>query len=349
MQIKKTLLKEIFASFVDNIKILCILHTMAIKGIIMVNIPKQDLEKFFEIFLSANIHIMFDTTYYCDMMCPHCHYACTTKSHNFMLEDDIGAILSELNKNNFLISAVGFSGGEITSIEKFNPGYVKRVLSKSLGYGFRTCLMTNGSFVQKNYADRMINDLYHIYTSAGDNFNIQMSFDQYHKNCIPNAHKLIDKLDTKLQNDRGIKYDLYLMGFKHDPDFRDNLTANPKNINVHNKLQYDLNPIGRAKENNLPNCRDTYAEFLKEVNGNKFYEMTFTSLHLVTDGNKYSFNTMIIFDCNGGVRLGDFHNPENYNKFKTQYKKPDGTFKTFNEIHAELATQLIRHFYSNEK
>lgn len=315
----------------------------------LVGISDEEAEKFVVNLTSADTHIMFDTTYYCDLMCPHCHYACTKESDKFMSESDIYAILSKLNEYKFKIPYVAFSGGEITTIEEKNPGYVKHVLSKSLEYGFPTTLMTNGSFITKPYAERVLNDLCDIYTANGDMFNIQMPFDMYHKNCIANAHNLISVLDEKLENDQGIKYPFYLMGFKHDPKFKDNFSANPKHINVFNKLAYDLNPIGRARENDLPGCRDTYAEFLKEAKGDKLYEMTFTPINVAIDQGKYRASTIMIFDCNGYVRLADRHNPENYNKFKIEYKKPDNTIKSLPEMQVELGIQLLYHFFGKEK
>lgn len=289
---------------------------------------------------------MFDTTYYCDSQCPHCHYSCGTKSKNFMPEEDVYTILTDLEKYNSLIQSVNFSGGEATALETKQPGYIKRVLSKSLQHNFYTILMTNGSFVQKPYAGRLLNDLGRIYLSANNGFAIQMSFDQYHKNCIPNAHELINRLDKKLENQQGTKYDLYLMGFKHDPNFKDNFKATPKNITVHNNLAWDLNPLGRAKENKLPNCRDTGREFQEWCNGDKLKQLVFTPLYPISD---QEFCRMLIFDCNGYVRLSDAHNPENYNKFKTSYKKPDGTIKTLPEIDSELTDKLIAHFYGTER
>lgn len=317
---------------------------------LIVNISDKDLDVFSQLFFSADVCVMFDTTYYCDMMCPHCHYACDTKSRNFIPESEIYGILEKLNEFNYKILDIHFSGGEITTIEEINPGYVRHVLSKSLEYKFYTTLLTNGSFVEKDYSDSIVQDLRDMYLCSDGRFNIQMSFDKYHKNCISNAHKLIDVLDKKLQNNDGKKYPLSLTGFKHDPDFRNNLTANPKYLVVQNSLSWDLNSLGRAKTNNLPNCRDTNAEFIEFCNGNKLKQLIFTPLYPEMDEKKlYGFHIMLTFNCRGDVVLADAHNPENFDKFKTKYKNPDGTIRSLPEITADLGVQLIKHFYTKEK
>ena len=111
-----------------------------------------------------------------------------------------------------------------------------------------------------------------------------------------------------------------------------------------------MNNVGRAKENNLPNCRDTFAEFTEIFAGDKLKQLIFTPLYPKTDGQKlYGFYTMLLFNCNGEVVLSDAHNPENFSRFKTKYKNPDGSIKILPQIRAELATQLIKHFYGNTK
>lgn len=316
----------------------------------MANISDKDLDTFSNSFFSAGICVMFDTTYYCDMMCPHCHYACDTKSRKFMPESEIYGILDRLNEFKCKISDVHFSGGEITTMEEINPGYVRRILSKSLEYKFYTTLLTNGSFVEKVYSDSIIKDLHDMYVGSDGHFFVQMSFDRYHKNCVSNAHKLIGALDKKLQNVDDKKYPLFLIGFKHDPDFRNNLTANPEHLIVENILQWDLNSVGRAKTNNLSNCRDTKTEFIEFCDGDKLKQLIFTPLYPETDGKKlYGFHIMLVFNCRGDVVLSDAHNPENFNKFKTKYKNPDGTIRSLPEITTDLGVQLVKHFYSNEK
>lgn len=313
-------------------------------------INDKDLEQFEKAFFSARVGVMFDTTYYCDLMCPHCHYSCNTKSRDFMPESEIYGILSELKNFKYKIIDVYFSGGEITTTEEINPGYVRRVLSKSLEYEFYTTLLTNGSFVEKSYSDSIIKDLRDMYVCSNDRFRIQMSFDKYHKNCIHNAHKLINALDAKLQNDNGAKYHLSLTGFKADPNFKDNLKANPKHLIVSNNVSWDLHQMGRAKTNNLPNCRDTYSEFIDFCKGDKLKQLIFTPLYPSTDGkNFYGVYMMLVFNCHGDVVLSDAHNPENLYKFKTKYKNPDGTIKSYPEITSDLAVQLIEYFYGNEK
>lgn len=316
----------------------------------MDNIGDKDLDVFLRSFFSAGICVMFDTTYYCDMMCPHCHYACDTKSRKFMPELEIYGLLDKLNEFNYKIPTVHFSGGEITTMEEINPGYVRRVLSKSLDYNFYTTLLTNGSFVEKGYSDIIIKDLCDMYVYSNGRFSVQMSFDRYHKNCINNAHKLIDALDKQLQNDAGKKYSLSLTGFKHDPDFRNNLKATPKHVVVQNSLTWDLNPLGRAKTNNLPNCRDTKTEFAEFCGGDKLKQLIFTPLYPETDGkNFYGFHIMLVFNCHGDAVLSDAHNPENECKFKTKYKNKDGTIRSLPEITTDLAMQLIKRFYGKAK
>ncbi len=319
------------------------------------NISDSDLQQFLGVFLKAPMHVMFNTTYYCDNMCPHCHYSCSPQHDlkKFMPEQDIFAILARLADVKFKVAGVNFSGGEVTAVESINPGYIKRIAGTSIGYGFSTKIMTNGSFINKPYADRVLNDIADLYTGTWDSFSVQMSFDRYHKDCITNAHKFIDALDIKLNRPniwaggQHVSYPFTLFGFFHDPDFRDNLNVHPRNIDVYNELNWDLNPVGRAKENNLPNCRDTKTEFEKLCGDNKLEKLIFTPLFPSENGIVWKI--LITFDCNGIVHLADAHNPDNLFKFVTKYKKPNGEYKTMPEIQAELGTKLIEHVYGKSK
>ena len=216
-----------------------------------VGISDTDLQRFANVFNSVPMNIMFNTTYYCDNMCPYCHYSCSPKHDlkKFMPEEDIYAILARLAESKFKIAGVNFSGGEITAVESVNPGYIKRIATKSIEYGFTTKLMTNGSFINKPYADRLLNDIADLYTGTWNSFGVQMSFDMYHKDCITDAHKFIDALDVKLDRPnifagagQHVSYPFLLFGFFHDPDFRNNLNVHPRNIDVCNELNWDLNP-----------------------------------------------------------------------------------------------------------
>lgn len=322
-------------------------------GLNMINISDSDLDAFQNLFFGlADIHIMFNTTYYCENMCPHCHYSCSPEHglNNFMPEQDIYAVLQTLHDFRFKVRDVCFSGGELTSVESVNPGYVKRIVKKSLDYGFGTEIMTNGMFVNKSYANNVLSDMADLYKTyyQPDNelFNIRMSFDQYHKDCVPNAHKLVSELDARLDNPTNIKYPFWLAGFNHDPNFRDNFNMNPKNVLVENKLLWDLDEIGRAKENKLPNCRDTKAEFEKGCGGDKLKELLFTPLVFGADQQP---TIIMIFDCYGNAELADVHNPDNFHRFTTKYKKQNGEYKILPEIHSELGAKLVNHIYGNEK
>lgn len=321
-----------------------------------VNISDSDLQQFLDVFLKAPMHIMFNTTYYCENMCPHCHYSCSPQHDlkKFMPEQDVYKILQLLSDASFKVASVSFSGGEITAVESVNPGYMKRIASKSIEHGFFTKIMTNGSFINKPYADSVLNDIADLYTGTWDSFSIQMSFDRYHKDCITDAHKFIDALDIKLgkpnrfvQSWQHVSYPFTLFGFFHDPDFRDNLNVHPRNLDVYNELNWDLNPVGRAKENNLPNCRDTKSEFEKLCGGNKLEKLIFTPLFPSKNGGEWKI--LITFDCNGFAHLADAHNQDNLWKFVTKYKKTNGEYKTMPEIHAELGSQLIEHVYGKSK
>jgi hypothetical protein len=271
-----------------------------------------------------------------------------------MSEKDVYKILQLLSDVSFKVDGVNFSGGEITAIESVNPGYMKRIASKSIEYGFRTKIMTNGSFINKPYADVVLNDIADLYTGTWDSFGVQMSFDRYHKDCITDAHKFIDALDIKLDKPnpfvprwQHISYPFALFGFFHDPDFRNNLNVHPRNLDVYNELNWDLNPVGRAKENNLPNCRDTKSEFEELCGGDKLKQLIFTPLYPSENGRVWKI--LITFDCNGNVHLADAHNPDNFFKFVTKYKKQNGEYKTMPEIHAELGTKLIEYVYGKAK
>lgn len=321
-----------------------------------VGINDADLHEFAQIFNSVPINIMFNTTYYCDNMCPHCHYSCSPQNDlkKFMPEQDIYAILQRLAECEFKIAGVNFSGGEITAVEAINPGYMKRIVSKSIEHGFFTKIMTNGSFINKPYADRILNDIADLYTGTWDTFGVQMSFDRYHKNCITDAHKFIDALDVKLNRpnpfvsrDQHVSYPFTLFGFFHDPDFRNNLNVHPYNISVYNELNWDLNLVGRAKENNLPNCRDSKTEFEELCGGDKLKELIFTPLY--PSENSKVWKIFITFDCNGFAHLADAHNQDNWWGFVTKYKNPNGEYRTMSDIHAELGSQLIEHVYGKSK
>ena len=221
---------------------------------------------------------------------------------------------------------------------------------RSLLRGFFTTVMTNGSFINKNNSEHILNMFRDIYEVSGYNFEIQMSFDSYHKNCVQNANKIIPALDNIITK-RPIpeyKYPFLLTGFKHEPEFKNNLAIhNCKNLEVYCVSNYDLNNIGRAKTNNLPNCRDTMTEFEEFCGNDKLKKLIFTPIIPVQTGAGLKSIMLITIDCLGNAELADVHNPDNYNRFKTPYKTPDNKYKSIQQIKAELAMQLVDYVYGN--
>ena len=318
------------------------------------NIQKSDFEQFAGIFMALPLHVMFNTTYWCDSECPHCHYNCSKSNdlHKILPEQDIEHFLSEFKNTKVNIDSIAFSGGEITAIEDFQPEYIARNSYRSLLCGFWTTVMTNGSWINKPNAEHILNMFSKIYEVSGYNFEIQMSFDSYHKNCVQNANKIIPALDSLITK-RPVseyKYPFSLTGFKHEPDFKNKLQVhNCKNLDVYCTSNYDLNPVGRAKTNNLPNCRDTKKEFEKFCGEDKLKKLIYTPIIPAKTQNGFKSIMILTIDCLGNAELADAHNPENYNRFKTPYKKQNGEYKPFQQIKAELAMQLVDYVYGQEK
>lgn len=309
------------------------------------NISNDDFEKFANIFMGASMDIMFETTYYCENNCAHCHTNCST-AHNlkaFMPEDDIFHILDNLRKHKNNQIAIDFAGGEISHIEDANPGYIKRIINKSLKCKFPTTLLTNGTWINdKTKSNRLLNEFCDMYLKYTPNFRIQMSFDSYHKGCIDNVHNVINALNKKLPETKQPVFPVSLTGFKHEPEFKNNLKVTDcDNLIIRNTSEWDLNKVGRAKTNNLPNCRDTGKEFEQFCAGNKFRELVCTPLYPRSDN---SFSIMIIFNCFGNAVLMDSHNPDNHLGFTTPYKE-NNKYKSIQQIKGELAMILLDYVY----
>jgi len=319
-----------------------------------INISESDFKRFATVFMNLPIHVMFNTTYWCDNECPHCHYSCSKSNdlHKILPEQDIEYFLSEFKQLKTDIDSIAFSGGEITSIEDFQPNYIARNAYRSLLCGFWTTVMTNGSWINKPNAKHILNMFREIYETSEYNFEIQMSFDSYHKNSIQNANKIIPALDALITKrpDPTYKYPFSLEGFKHESDLKNNLQIqNCKNLNVHCSFNYDLNSVGRAKTNNLPKCRDTMKEFEEFCGTDKLKKAVFTPIIPINTPNGIKTIMILTVDCLGNVELADTHNPENFRRFKTPYKTPDNKYKPFQQIRTELAIQLLDYVYGHDK
>lgn len=282
---------------------------------------------------------LFETTYYCENNCPHCHSDCSTKYNlaNHMPEADIIHFINEMNNDNCI--QINFAGGEITSVEDINPGFVKRVVEKSLQSDFVTHLETNASWINDSKkAPRLLSDMCELYTKYGSKFTLQMSFDSYHKNCIQDVNRTIHELSEMLPHTSEPVFRVSVLGFNHEPEFKNNLDVSGcDNMRIRNESVWDLNCVGRAKINDLPHCRDTYAEFQQACakDRGKFTEAMFASLYMQEDIMPH---TMILFDEFGMATLMDVRNPANYCVFKTPYRV-DGKYKTIDQIKRELVNQ----------
>lgn len=308
------------------------------------------------LFPKAPIVFMFDTTMYCESGCSHCHYSCNTKYplEKYMPEPDIIYFLNELRREKVEVRSCSFSGGEITHIEKINPGYIYRIMNESLCLGFKTKLLTNGDWIFDNKRNNAVlnticdlHDLYHECSSIA----IQISCDSYHKNCVPNIYAIISMLNEKLYYTTGNHVEINLEGFKHESGFMWNngfakgISYDEDKLDVFAKPDaWDLNPVGRAKDNNLPNCRDTKTEFLKACNGNKYQEFSLSCVYFPFQDPFQLFS----FKCDGNVYLADVHNQDNFTKFKTPYKNPDGTYKKLSQIKKELYLQMAESVFGRK-
>ena len=76
----------------------------------LINIPDDDFKRFAGVFMNLPMHVMFNTTYWCDNECPHCHYNCSTSHylHKIIPEQDIEYFLSEFEKTNTPIDSSFF-------------------------------------------------------------------------------------------------------------------------------------------------------------------------------------------------------------------------------------------------
>lgn len=312
-------------------------------------IPHSELELFTKVFMSADMYIMFETTYYCENNCPHCHTNCSTRHDltKHIPESIINYYIEELTKFPQNNKSIDFAGGEISHIESISPGYISRILNKSLSHNIPTTLLTNGTWINNpEINNRLLNTLRQVFITYSPNFQLQISFDSYHKNCITNTHQILWALSNKLPKTKKPTFPINLMGFKHEPHFQDYVSTNQyTNLKTQFKPEWDLNCVGRAKINNLAHCRDTAAEFEALCNGDKSKELFLTPLYPNPDN---TFGIMIIFNSTGNAILMDAHNPANFHKFKTPFTE-NATPKPLQQIKTELAMQLIDHFYGHKK
>jgi hypothetical protein len=261
-----------------------------------------------------------------------------------MPEEDIAHFVADLKNHN--TSPINFTGGEISHIEEINPGYIERIVVNALENKNPVGLLSNASWINKPIKDRMLKTLAAIYTWQPNGFYLQMSFDSYHKDCIPNVNRVIRELSAEL-NAHPISrvneptYSVHVNGFQHEPEFRNNLDATGcDNMRILNRSVWNLYAAGRANTNKLKIHRDIAQEFRNMLNGkHKIWEAIFLCCH-PAEQEKYSLRSMVTFEPNGMARAVNFRSTACRRKFTTPYRDSNGKYKSVLQIRTELAKQI---------
>ncbi|MDE5615808.1 MAG: hypothetical protein K2I81_03180 [Alphaproteobacteria bacterium] len=147
--------------------------------------------------------LVFKTTNYCDLQCPHC---CENSGpHNprtFIPTDIIFNYLKQAKADSAFSNNVVFTGGEITSAYRVGmTDYVPALLNKSLDLGIGTDIKTNAAWIRGELAPRILSDLNTISVNHKPYaLHLSLSLDRYHKDALENNARLIAGLaDRQIQ------------------------------------------------------------------------------------------------------------------------------------------------------
>ena len=138
--------------------------------------------------------LVFKTTNYCDLQCPHC---CECSGPNnprtYIPAQTIHSYLDQAHADPVFSNNVVFTGGEIMSAYRFGPAdYVPQVLNKSMGLGISTDIKTNAAWVRSELAPQILSDLNNISVMHKPYaLHISLSLDRYHKGALENNARLI--------------------------------------------------------------------------------------------------------------------------------------------------------------
>jgi radical SAM protein with 4Fe4S-binding SPASM domain len=100
--------------------------------------------------LSRNpMSVMFELTYRCNFRCPHCYVEGSPKDERELTTQEVFLIIDQLRDMGVL--NIAFTGGEALLRKD-----IFDILAYAKRRGFQTALLTNGSLINKNIADKLL-------------------------------------------------------------------------------------------------------------------------------------------------------------------------------------------------
>lgn len=289
----------------------------------------------------AHLHVFFDTTYSCDLACGHCIYAANANTPlTFIPVENVLAHIHQAKTELEHICSFSLFGGEPTLAEIHNNGYFKTIADTVHETSGRLRMSTNGNWVNGKNADYLTEQIVYMY-NAVPHFQLQLSVDRFHKNCVESAIKVIQQLD-KYQELKSRP--IVIRGFDFDKNLAKQFESlKTDNINIRTFFDFELIPSGRAAElaQTKNQSRDAQRAIIlgdSDISGNvalsalrpcSLCNRFQIELHFTPDGKVFTFDQL------------------DYAKHITDAVNPDGSHKTYKQIKHDLS-ELIFVRYQNQ-
>lgn len=246
--------------------------------------------------------LVFKTTNYCDLQCPHCcECSGPNNPRNFIPANIVCNYLDQAHSDPSFSNNVVFTGGEIMSAYRFGPAdYVPTLLNHSLDLGVGTDIKTNAAWVRGEHAPKILSDLHNISVKHKPYaLHMSLSLDRYHKDALENNARLIAGLA-----DRQISVNT--SGFENHVDMFPALIERIKSRNVSAEEVWIGNPENMRSAVLVGGKLLLTQSKATLFNGGRAQNMDWAK---ETEFPQFKFicesGVLIAFDCAGRVTLGE--------------------------------------------
>ncbi len=253
--------------------------------------------------------LVFKTTNYCWYKCPHCCESSGPDQAKYYIPYPvIRNWLVEASQDKMFSGNVVFTGGEIFSAYRFgDKSYVPNLLKTALDYKMGVDIKTNAAWSRTTWGEEIFKDLTDIINSYPPySMEISLSLDNYHKNSVDNAARVISRLARNKCHVR-----IYLSTFRGHENLYDQLRTQLRKSHtpvtkrvVLRQEDGSLHDVDAVRNSVILRLGDAVdlpfdngrAKNLPETYHTKFPQFAFLSKDLTV---------MMAFDVMGRVTLGE--------------------------------------------
>jgi hypothetical protein len=277
--------------------------------------------------------IGFKTTKYCFLQCAHCcENAGPDQAKTFIPVQSIFNILKSAKQDPLFTNSVIFTGGEIFSSYFYsNEKYVPDLLSFAAKNKIDTDIKTNAVWAKSKYFDAIMSDIENVVANNPEFlFQISLSIDRFHHNCIENNVRLISAL-TKMRG----KYVLNISSFTDDSEMcsalinalrRESISVTPGKILSNNK-SFDAYMVGQDVLMFFKHSAQVRAAG-RGIHLDNAKKLDMDWLSFMSPDHQ----VIMVFDVSGRVILGE-SGPD---KISARWLKSNGNVRTLADVRHDL-------------